>query len=80
MNSPETNWSPIALPENLECATCGVALTEPLGWCSNCEKAYCLDCGRLHFCRPSCQASGCHAGLCVRVVRDGRIASTWGLS
>ena len=33
--------------------------------------AYCLPCGRLHFCTPACPANGCLAGLCVRLVEGG---------
>jgi hypothetical protein len=61
------------------CAVCGVPLPEPFGWCENCREAYCLDCGRQHFCLPTCQATGCMAGLCVRLVRDGELSATWGV-
>lgn len=59
------------IPDNPICGVCGIALNEPFGWCSNCGLAFCDGCGRLHFCLPSCQAAGCHAGLCVRRVKDG---------
>jgi len=67
------------IPEVVHCATCGRVLSEPFGWCSQCRAAYCLECGRQHFCHETCQANGCHAGLCVRLVRNGELAATWGL-
>jgi hypothetical protein len=67
------------LPAEPICADCGVALSGPYGWCSGCRAAYCLPCGRRHFCTPSCAANGCHPGLCVRLVKDGTLAETWGL-
>ena len=67
------------LPEHSICADCGKKLNEPYGWCSGCRKAYCLPCGRRHFCTPACPANGCHAGLCVRLVEGGVLAAIWGL-
>jgi hypothetical protein len=67
------------LPESPRCDDCDIALSEPYGWCANCRAAYCLPCGRLHFCTPSCLANGCMAGLCVRRVEDGALSETWGL-
>jgi hypothetical protein len=67
------------LPEDPCCETCGIALAEPYGWCTNCRAAYCLSCGRRHFCTPACPANGCLAGLCVRMVEHGVLAETWGL-
>ena len=61
------------------CADCGVELAEPFGYCTNCRAAYCLTCGREHFCLPSCPAAGCRAGLCVRLVSGGVLAERWGL-
>lgn len=61
------------------CRDCGAALTEPFGWCSTCRAAYCLECGRAHFCMPSCAGTGCHAGLCVRLFSGGVLAEAWGL-
>jgi hypothetical protein len=61
------------------CAVCGVVLPKPFGWCGNCREAYCLDCARQHFCLPTCQASGCFAGLCVRLVSNGELSATWGI-
>ena len=66
-------------PTAPDCAACGVALGEPYGWCGNCRAAYCLACGRAHFCTPGCPAQGCHVGLCVRLVRGGELAAVWGL-
>jgi len=66
------------VPSQPVCAACSIGLTEPFGWCSNCQASYCLDCGRGHFCRPACHAAGCVAGLCVRLVTDGRLSSRWG--
>jgi hypothetical protein len=61
------------------CANCGDVLGVRYGWCSNCQAAYCLSCGRQHFCMESCQANGCHAGLCVRLVEAGVLSTAWGL-
>jgi hypothetical protein len=61
------------------CAGCDVPLPEPFAWCGNCRAAYCLACARQHFCLPTCQAAGCLAGLCVRLVQDGELAATWGV-
>jgi hypothetical protein len=69
----------VRLPESPICAECGLALTEPYGWCSNCRAAYCFPCGRQHFCTPSCPANGCMAGLCVREVKGGVLSPAWGL-
>ena len=65
------------IPDNPICAGCGIALSEPFGWCSNCRAAFCAACGRKHFCKPTCQAAGCIAGLCVRQVKDGRLSLEW---
>jgi hypothetical protein len=62
-----------------DCAVCGDALPEPFGWCENCRAAYCLACARGHFCRPTCQAAGCLAGLCVRLISNGELSTTWGV-
>ena len=67
------------LPAAPRCATCGVPLAEPFGWCTGCRAAYCFPCGRAHFCTPECPARGCYAGLCVREVKGGALAPTWGL-
>ena len=56
-----------------------MALEEPFGWCAGCRKAYCFGCGRKHFCKPSCPANGCQAGLCVRSYADGQLSERWGL-
>ena len=63
------------IPENPICASCGVALSEPFGWCSMCAAAYCLECGRTHYCHEGCQAAGCHPGLCVRTVEGGMLGA-----
>jgi hypothetical protein len=65
--------------EATNCAVCSVSLPEPFGWCENCRAAYCLACARQHFCLPTCQAAGCLAGLCVRLVRDGELSTSWGV-
>jgi hypothetical protein len=67
------------LPDFPICADCGTPLADPYGWCAGCRAAYCLPCGRQHFCTPSCQANGCLAGLCVRLVEGGALSETWGL-
>jgi hypothetical protein len=81
MSDPAFTWLKLGhrLPEHPLCADCGIELTEPYGWCGGCRKAYCLPCGRLHFCAPTCPANGCHAGLCVRLVAGGMLSETWGL-
>ncbi|MEJ7763167.1 MAG: hypothetical protein WKF80_10295 [Thermomicrobiales bacterium] len=61
------------------CAGCHAPLDDLHGWCGNCRVALCFPCGRTHFCTPSCPAQGCHAGLCVREVRDGVLSAGWGL-
>jgi hypothetical protein len=58
------------------CASCAVEIEQPYGYCSNCDALYCLPCSATHFCTPSCQANGCHMGLCVRMVREG-IVGPW---
>lgn len=63
----------------LRCAACETVLSEPYGWCGTCQAAFCFPCGRAHFCKPTCPAEGCHAGLCVREVRDGTQSERWGL-
>jgi hypothetical protein len=63
-----------------QCAICGQELHEPFGWCENCRATLCPTCGAEHFCMPTCRAAGCHAGLCVRLVRDGAVApNSWGM-
>jgi hypothetical protein len=69
----------IDLPTEPVCASCAAALTEPYGYCSNCRAAFCVSCGRAHYCTAGCAAAGCIAGLCVRQVKDGALSSTWGL-
>jgi hypothetical protein len=66
-------------PKSARCESCGVALTQPFGWCSGCHTAFCFACGRVHFCTPQCEANGCLAGLCVRVFEGGVIDDRWGL-
>lgn len=67
------------IPADATCASCGQALSEPFGWCSSCREAYCIACGRHHFCTVTCEQHGCHAGLCVRLVSGGRLSADWGL-
>ena len=67
------------IPDRPRCSACAAALSEPFGWCSTCRAAYCLTCGRRHFCTPGCPANGCIAGLCVRLVHGGLLADEWGL-
>jgi hypothetical protein len=61
------------------CASCGVTLGEPHGYCGNCDAHYCIPCSRAHFCTPTCQANGCFAGLCVRLIRNGELSKQWGV-
>ncbi|CAA9545743.1 MAG: hypothetical protein AVDCRST_MAG73-2392 [uncultured Thermomicrobiales bacterium] len=68
-----------AIPDTPRCARCDAALALRFGWCSGCRAAYCLPCGRSHFCRPGCPANGCLAGFCVRLVENGHLSETWGL-
>jgi hypothetical protein len=81
MSDPNVTWlnPDHQLPAAPLCVACGIPLTESYGWCSNCRAAYCLPCGRRHFCTPACPANGCLAGLCVRLVEHGVLAETWGL-
>lgn len=65
------------IPDRVRCDVCGIDLAEPFGWCSNCAKAFCDACGRRHYCKPTCAAAGCIAGLCVRSVDNGRLSTTW---
>ncbi|MGI8477909.1 MAG: hypothetical protein ACR2OO_16290 [Thermomicrobiales bacterium] len=67
------------VPETLRCDECGVPLAEPFGWCFGCRAGFCLACGPAHFCTPGCPSAGCIAGLCVRLVADGRVSERWGL-
>lgn len=62
-----------AFPDQTECAGCGGVMRQPYGYCSNCDACYCAACAAAHFCTPSCPANGCLAGLCVRVVQDGKL-------
>lgn len=39
----------------------------------------CLDCARAHLCTSECAARGCQAGLCVKEVRNGVVASEFGI-
>jgi hypothetical protein len=77
--TPGTPRERAGIPEHPRCTTCEVALAEPFGWCSTCRAAYCLGCGRGHYCTPGCPANGCIAGLCVRLVQNGLLADDWGL-
>ena len=60
-------------PNQTDCAACGDTIEQPYGYCSNCDAFYCATCAAGHYCTPSCAANGCFAGLCVRVVRDGKL-------
>lgn len=61
------------------CASCGGPLEEAHAYCGNCDAHYCLACGSQHFCSATCQANGCIAGLCVRMVRNGELSRQWGV-
>jgi len=68
------------LPRHPVCTGCAVPLAEPYGWCANCRAAYCPACGAGHYCTATCPTAGCHAGLCVRLVRDGQVLrDSWGM-
>ena len=67
------------LPKTTTCAACGVAVAGRYGWCSLCCEAYCVACGRQHYCTTICAQGGCAAGYCVRLVTDGALSPTWGL-
>jgi hypothetical protein len=67
------------IPRATSCAACAKPLEAAFGWCSTCRQALCFECGRAHFCTPTCRANGCLAGLCVRLVENGRFSATWGL-
>jgi hypothetical protein len=38
-----------------------------------------VDCGRRHLCTSRCAGSGCVAGLCVYLVRDGIVDERYGV-
>lgn len=40
----------------------------------------CLACAPRHFCTDECRSRGCVAGLCVKEVRDGVVAETYGIA
>jgi len=62
-------------------ATCGHAIDPGRhGICEVCGgMLLCVECARAHYCTSACGARGCVAGLCVKEVRDGLIADTFGL-
>lgn len=63
-------------------ATCGHYPIDPArhGMCEVCRgMLLCLDCARVHYCTGECPARGCIAGLCVREVRDGVVANSFGV-
>lgn len=63
-------------------ATCGHAI-DPAhhAICGVCRgRLLCLDCARTHYCTTECVARGCTAGLCVKEVRDGNVAETFGIA
>ena len=62
-------------PNQTDCAACGESIEQPYGYCSNCDACYCTACAAGHFCTPACAANGCFAGLCVRVVREGKLGA-----
>lgn len=39
----------------------------------------CLACARAHLCTTECASRGCRAGLCVKEVRDGIVATEYGV-
>lgn len=41
--------------------------------------ALCLQCARTHLCTSACAACGCLPGLCVKEVRDGLVATEFGI-
>ena len=65
--------------ENLRCATCGTAISEPHAHCGICAADYCLACGSTHLCAESCLANGCIPGKCVKVVINGEPSPRWGV-
>jgi len=63
------------------CAACD-ALLDPARYarCDVCRGAkYCISCAREHLCTARCATSGCIAGLCVHVVREGVADARFGL-
>ncbi len=69
------------MPVSVEASRCGHDIDERLyAVCAVCgERRMCLDCARSHLCTPECAARGCIAGLCPKLVRDGVVASTYGI-
>jgi len=39
----------------------------------------CVDCARTHLCTSECASEGCIPGRCVKEVRDGRVATSYGV-
>lgn len=61
--------------------TCGHAI-DPAhhAVCAVCRgMRVCLECAPRHFCTDECRSRGCIAGLCVKEVRDGVVAETFGI-
>jgi hypothetical protein len=63
------------------CGACGAALD--LGRYARCDVCkgarLCIDCARSHLCTARCASSGCIAGLCVHLVRDGVVDPRYGI-
>ncbi len=39
----------------------------------------CVECARTHLCTSECPDQGCAQGLCVKEVREGRVATSFGM-
>ncbi len=44
-----------------------------------CGMRLCLDCAGAHLCTKECAARGCLPGLCVKEMRDGVVATEFGV-
>jgi len=39
----------------------------------------CVECARTHLCTSECADLGCHPSLCVKEVREGHVATSFGM-
>ena len=61
--------------------TCGHPIDERHhAVCEVCDgMRLCIDCARTHLCTSECASEGCVPGLCVKEVREGRVATAFGM-
>lgn len=63
---PRTCGHPIDPRHHAVCAVCA-------------DMRLCVACARTHYCTRECASRGCSAGLCVKEVRDGIVADSFGI-